>query len=255
MTETEDPNFITALARGLSVIRAFGRDYPKMTLADVAQRTDLPRATVRRSLLTLKALGYVDSDGKYFSLSPNILCLGYAYLSATPLPGLIQPSLDLVSEQTGASCSASVFNGTDVVYIARSAKRRILSLDLGVGSTLPAFCTSMGRVLLAELPADQLDAYFTTVPRTQPTPRTIVDAPALRDILAQTRRQGWAAVDQELELGLWSLAVPIRNAGGIAVAAMNISLPATQAGDYETTERLVQILRTAAAQITAILPG
>ncbi len=255
MEDINDPDFVTALARGIAVIRAFDRDHPTMTMADVAGRTGLPRATVRRLLNTLKVLGYVDGDGKHYSLSPTILCLGYAYLSATPLPGLIQPYLDDVSSKTGFSSSASVFNGNEVVYIARSATRRILSVDLGVGSTLPAYCTSMGRVWLASLSTAQLDDYLARIPLNALTPRTVTEPAALRHILEETRIQGWAGVDQELELGLWSIAVPVRSPSGSIVTAINLSLPATQAGDFAATEHLIGILRSTAVRISQALPA
>jgi IclR family pca regulon transcriptional regulator len=143
--DENDPSFVGALARGLSVIRAFDATRETRTLADIAKATQLPRATVRRSLLTLQSLGYVASDGKHFKLTPRILALGYAYLASTPLTRVLQPALERVSETTHESCSASTLDGPEIVYIARAATKRIMSVGLSVGSRLPAYCTSMGR--------------------------------------------------------------------------------------------------------------
>src|SRR5882724_7055774 len=201
--------FVTALARGLAVIRAFGPDRAEPSLTDLAKATELPRATVRRCVHTLVGLGYAQSDGRHFSLTPKILTLGYAYLSTASLPRVAQPFLERISESCNESCSLSILEGDEVVYLARSARKRIMSVDLSVGSLLPAYCTSMGRVLLAALPEDEMCNRLARAQLQRLTPHTIVDPDALRELLTGVRRQGFALVDQELDIGLRSLAVPV----------------------------------------------
>lgn len=169
-TAPEERFFVEALARGLAVMRSFDQQHERLTISEVARRTELNRATARRFLLTLQALGYVASDGKFFWLTPKVLSLGHAYLSSTPLPRLLQPVLEQVSEELHESCSASILEDGEIVYIARAATRRVISIGLGVGSRLPAYCTSMGRVLLAALEADQLRAYLDNTPLLPLTP-------------------------------------------------------------------------------------
>jgi IclR family transcriptional regulator, pca regulon regulatory protein len=222
----EDPAFVAALARGLSVIRSFGAGREHQTLAEISRSTNLPRATVRRALLTLQSLGFISGDGKYFALTPAILSLGYAYITATPLPRLIQPALENVSEKTHESSSATVLDGDDIVYIARAATKRIMSVGLAVGSRLPAFCTSMGRVLLAAHPSNEVETRLSSAHLHALTPHTQTDVGRLLDIIAKVRDENYCIVDQELELGLRSLAVPVRNARGEVIAAMNVSVQA-----------------------------
>ncbi|WP_142846584.1 IclR family transcriptional regulator [Telmatospirillum sp. J64-1] len=253
MEEKDSPEFVTALARGLSVIRAFGESRTRMTLADMAKATGLSRATVRRFLLTLKALDYVDSDGRQFWLTPKILTLGYAYLTSSPLPQKIQPFLEQVSETTGQSCSASILHGDEIIYIARSATKRIMSVGLNVGTRLPAYSTAMGRVLLAELPPAALDEYFSRVTLERHTEKTVTDARELRHILAAIRQQGWALVDEELEMGLRALAVPVRDSSGRVVAAMNIGADAGRITSEEMTETFLPSLQAAAENLRPLL--
>ena len=251
-----DPQlFVTALARGLAVIRAFGPERLHPTLSDVAKATKLPRATVRRCLHTLVELGYAESNGRFFSLTPKILLLGYSYLSSTPLPRLAQPFLERVSERSNESCSLSVLEGDEIVYVARSATRRIMSVDLSVGSRLPAFCTSMGRVLLAALPPAELERRLAEMKLEPYTAHTTVDRAALAAILQTAREQGYAISDQELELGLRSLAVPVFGAGGKVVAAMNLSTQASRV-DLDTLRGpLLDTLRLTAAEMSGVLGG
>jgi len=247
--------FVTALARGLAVIRAFGRDRAESTLTDLAKATELPRATVRRCVHTLVGLGYAQSDGRHFSLTPKILTLGYAYLSTAPLPRVAQPFLERISESCNESCSLSILEGDEVVYLARSARKRIMSVDLSVGSLLPAYCTSMGRVLLAALPEDEMCNRLARAKLQQFTPHTIVDPDALREILNGVRRQGFAIVDQELEIGLRSLAVPVFGAGGKVVAAMNVSAQAGRVDIVQLRGPLLDSLRLGVAELSAVLGG
>ncbi|TFB55162.1 IclR family transcriptional regulator domain-containing protein [Cryobacterium tagatosivorans] len=218
--------FVQSLARGLAVIRAFDADHTHMTLTEVAKRTDLTRATTRRFLMTLEELGYVRSDGRNFSLTPLVLQLGYAYLSGLSLSQVAQPHLQDLSTRLSESTSAAVLDGADIVYVARVSARRIMTVGINVGTRFPAYATSMGRVLLAGLSKAELDAYLNFVPLIALTPRTISTRGALLDELDKVRAQGWAMVDQELEVGLMSMAAPIYDGSGRVVAAVNVSLPA-----------------------------
>ncbi len=240
MAETD---FMGGFAKGLAVIEAFDEASPRLSIADVAKRTGLDRATARRCLLTLSSLGYADYDGKFFTLTQRILRLGHAYLSATPLPKLIQPHLDQLSESVGQSASASVLDGTEVVYIARAAQKRVMSITLMAGSRLPAYCASMGRVLLAALPEDQARALLAQSLLKAHTPFTKTDPEMLMDELRAVRAQGYAIIDQELELGLCSIAVPITNLRGKVVAAINIGTPAAQIAAAVLAERYLPALR------------
>jgi IclR family pca regulon transcriptional regulator len=247
--------FVTSLARGLQVIRAFDTDNPAMTLSDVAKRTGLTRAAARRFLHTLRELGYVSSDGRDFRLTPRVLGLGYAYLSSMSIVELAQPFMENISKTVNESCSMSVLDDSEVVYIARVPTKRIMSVALSIGTRLPAYNTSMGRVLLAELNGEQLDSYFVRNERTQYTPQTVTDEHALRDILEQTRRAGFAAVDQELELGLRSIAVPVRARSGNTLAALNVSGHATRVSMRDMRKTFLPPLQEAAEAITATLSG
>jgi IclR family pca regulon transcriptional regulator len=229
MTETShDGDFVRSFERGLAVLRAFGPDRPAMTLSEVAQASGLTRAAARRFLLTLERLGYVASDGRRFSLRPRVLELGYAYLSSLPIWELAAPHMRDLVEQLHESSSASVLDDDEIVYVARVPTKRIMTINLVVGSRLPAYPTSMGRVLLAGLPGDALDAYFSRVTLEQLTERTVTDEARLRAILAEVAEVGWAIVDQELEEGVRSVAAPLVNADGRAVAALNVSGHATR---------------------------
>lgn len=215
--------FVQSLARGLEVIVAFDADHPEMTLAQVAQRTGYSRATARRFLHTLVELGYMRTDGKSFALTPQVLGLGTAYLSGLGLPQIAQPHLEALSAQLGESTSVAVLDGTDIVYVARVATRRIMSVGIAVGTRFPAYATSMGRVLLAALDDAALDSVLERTDLKPLTPRTIHEPAELRRELERVRAQGWALVDQELERGLTSMAAPILDGRGTAVAALNVS--------------------------------
>jgi IclR family transcriptional regulator, pca regulon regulatory protein len=249
----EDPAFVAALARGLSVIRSFGAGREYQTLAEISRSTNLPRATVRRALLTLQSLGFISSDGKYFALTPAILSLGYAYLTATPLPRLIQPALESVCEKTHESASATVLDGDEIVYVARAATRRIMSVGLSVGSRLPAFCTSMGRVLLAARPPQEVGTRLAAANLHALTPHTRTNVGELLEILAKVRNDNYCIVDQELELGLRSLAVPVRDAEGHVIAAMNVSVQAGLISSETLVGDILPIMRTAIASLAPTL--
>ncbi|PZM15348.1 IclR family transcriptional regulator [Rhizobium tubonense] len=239
MRETD---FVSGFAKGLRVIEAFGETRPRLSITDASKLTGLDRATVRRSLLTLADLGFADYDGKFFTLTPKILRLGHAYLSATPLPALIQPHLDQLSERAGQSASASVLDGTEIVYIARASQRRVMSINLTPGSRLPAFCASMGRVLLAALPESEARAVLSRTDLKANTPNTKTDPDALMAEFRIVRAAGYAIIDQELEIGLCSIAVPVENSRGQTVAAINIGAPAAHVAAVEMAERYLSLL-------------
>jgi IclR family transcriptional regulator, pca regulon regulatory protein len=218
--------YVQSLARGLAVIRSFDSEHPLMTLSEVAARTALTRATARRFLHTLLELGYVRTDGKSFALTAKVLQLGYAYLSGLSLPQIAQPHLEELSLKLGESTSAAVLDGTDIAYIARVATRRIMTVGITVGTRFPAYATSMGRVLLAALPPAQLQEYLATAALRPLTPRAIGTRGELLAELDTVRSQGWCLLDQELELGLMSLAAPIHDGPDKVVAAINVSLQA-----------------------------
>ena len=193
-------------------------------------------------------------DGKTYALRPRILALGHAYLSSTPLATAVQPLLDEISDELHESSSMAVLEGDEILYIARSSTRtRLMSIDLGLGSRLPAYCTSMGRVLLAELAPPQLDRYLGRVKLTRLTPRTVSSTPELKRLLAQVRRDGYALVDQELELGLRSIAVPVRDAAGRCVAAINIGAQSARVSLSEMQAQFLQPLRAAANELAVLL--
>jgi IclR family pca regulon transcriptional regulator len=243
------PNFVQSLARGLTVIEAMGTTAGPATLSEVAVATGLSRAAVRRILLTLAELGYVAASGRQFSLTARVLGLGYSYLSSLPLTHVVIPHMERLVEEVHESCSVSVLDGSDIVYVARVPTKRIMSVNLSVGTRLPAYATSMGRVLLAALSPPKLDAYLAKVALVARTRRTVTGAAELRRILAQVARQGWAMVDQELEDGVRSVAVPLHERGGRAVAAMNVSGHASRTSRTRLVKEVLPRLRAAAAAI------
>jgi IclR family transcriptional regulator, pca regulon regulatory protein len=218
------PDYIQSLDRGLLVLRAFNRERPRCTLSDIAAQIGLSRAVARRSLLTLQHLGYVAAEGRQFFLTPRVLELGYSYLSSLDLTELAHEAMEQLSRRVGESCSMAVLDGSDIVYVARIAVRRLMSVVLGVGARLPAFAASMGRVLLADKSDSELAAWLRENTFRPMTAHTIYKPRALRAEILKVRRQGYAFVSQELELGLCSIAVPIRSATGVAVCGLNFSM-------------------------------
>lgn len=245
--------YVQSFARGLQVIRSFSAQAPQQTLSEVAQRTGLTRAGARRILLTLEGLGYVRSNGRQFSLAPRILDLGFAYLSSLPLWNLAEPVMERLVEEVKESCSAAVLDGPDIVYVLRVPTHKIMSINLGIGSRLPADCTSMGRTLLADLEPQVLDALLREHPPQRRTARTITDLAALKRELAAVRAQGWCLVNQELEEGLVSLSAPIHDRAGRAIAAMNISGQVNRTSPEHMKEHFLPRLRVAAAEISEML--
>ena len=252
---TGDPNFMSSLARGLAVIRAFSQQRRELTIAQLSHRTDIPRAAVRRCLYTLAKLGYVATeDGRTYALRPRILALGHAYLSSTPLATAVQPLLDQISDELHESSSMAVLEGDEILYIARSSTTtRLMSIDLGLGSRLPAYCTSMGRVLLADLPPVELDRYLSRVKLTRLTNRTVSTTAELKRVLAEVRRDGYAIVDQELEIGLRSIAVPVKDAAARCVAAINVGTQSARVSVAEMQTRFLAPLQAAATELSVLL--
>jgi IclR family transcriptional regulator, pca regulon regulatory protein len=252
-TSGPSPNFVQSLARGLSVIEAMGANGGPMTLSEAAVATGLSRAAARRLLLTLEELGYVASNGRKFLLTPRVLGLGYSYLASLPLAQVVLPPMERVVDEVHESCSVSVLDGHEIVYVARVPTKRIMAVNLSVGTRLPAYVTSMGRVLLAALPACDLECYLTSVDLVARTSRTVTTAAELRRLLATVARQGWALVDQELEDGVRSVAVPLHDRTGRVVAAMNVSGHATRTSRTHLTKDVLPRLQAAAAEIDAAL--
>lgn len=246
-------HFVQSLERGLAVIRAFSPDSPAMTLSDVARGTGLTRAAARRFLLTLVDLGYVRTDGRLFSLTPRVLELGFSYLSSATLPEVAQPHLERLVAEVRESSSVSVLDGDDVVYVARVATSRIMTVGINVGTRFPAYATSMGRVLLAGAAHPDLDAYLERADLRPLTTQTLTSLPRLRAEIDRARGQGWAVVNQELEEGLRSIAVPIRDRAGRTVAAVNVSAHAGRITVEDVRRDLLPPLLATAARIEADL--
>lgn len=249
-----NPSFMTSLARGLAVIKAFSDHRRAMTIAQLSHKTGIPRAAVRRCLYTLKQLGYADSEANNFYLKPKILALGYSYLSSTPLTISAQPCLNHVSIILGESCSLAVLEHNEVLYISRSQTSRVMSVALNTGSRLPAYCTSLGRVLLASLSHADLNKYFAQVTLRPLTERTVVSEAVLRDMLNEIAEQGYAIVEEELEIGLRSIAVPVRGASGAVAAALNVGAQSSRVSRTEMENDFLPALLNAASELSILLP-
>jgi IclR family pca regulon transcriptional regulator len=249
-----DPNFMTSLARGLLVIQSFTPQTPQMTISQLSVKTGLSRAAVRRCLYTLSKLGFAGvEDGSRYALRPRMLTLSNTYSASNSLSTAAQPILERMSANLHESFSVATLDGDEIVYIARSTVSRVMSDDLHIGSRLPAYCTSMGRVLLAYLPAEQLEQYLARVVLTPHTARTVSSVEKLRLALRNVRRHGYALVDQEYEVGLRSLAVPVYSPTGRIVATINLSGSAPRMSVYEMQTRFLPHLRTAATELGAFL--
>lgn len=248
-----DPNFMTSLARGLAVIRGFAGTSHGLTIAQLSKSTGISRAAVRRCLYTLEQLGYVGSEGTAYFLRPKILSLGFAFLSSTPVAEAAQPHLDAMSKALEESCSLSILDGDEIVYVARAAASRIMSINLVVGTRLPAYCSSMGRVLLAHLPPAALESYLARVKLEPRTVHSVTSVDRFREILQAVREQGYALVDEELEIGLRSIAVPVRDVSGRVIAAMNIGSQAARVSADEMRERFLPRLQAVAAELSTFL--
>ncbi len=223
-----DREFVGSLAKGLSVIRVFGKDSPTMSVSEVARSTGITRAGARRLLLTLHALGYLRNDGRRFSLAPKTLELGFSFLSSRGWLSIASPLLDNLKTKLAESVSVTMLEETDVVYVARFQADRVLTVSMDVGSRRPAYCTAMGRVLLGELPEPEAREILDRSELVAHTGRTLIDKEALMEEFRKARRQGYAVVDQELEDGLVAASAPLRDCNGAVLAAVNVCGHASQ---------------------------
>jgi IclR family transcriptional regulator, pca regulon regulatory protein len=252
--EREERDYVHSLARGLAVIRSFDRDHSQMTPTEVAARTDLNRAAARRFLLTLVREGYAETDGKRFRLRPQVLELGYAALSSLSFAEIATPSMQRLSDSVQETCLAVVLDGPDVVYLAKTTSQRLVNVSIEVGSRIPAFCVSSGRVLLAALPEEALDRYLASLTPARYTETTVTDVDELRAIILRAREVGWSLVDQEYELGFRSLSAPVRDRAGKVVAALNLCCPSPRVSLEVMRDQFVPQLIETAAQLGALVP-
>jgi IclR family pca regulon transcriptional regulator len=246
---TGDPNFMLSLARGLAVLEAFSERKRPLTISQVAVRTGLSRASVRRCLYTLEQLGYVRQQEGQYALRPRVLHLGHAYFSSTSLVSVAQPVLDGLSARLHKSCSLAVLEGTDILYLARTEVQRMLTVPLGLGSRLPAYCTSIGRLLLAFQPAPVLEAFFAQADLRPRTLQTKVQRAELEAAFAKAREVGYVVVDEELEPGVRAIAVPVRDECGTVLAGLSVGVRVEAMGEAQMVARLLGPMREAAAAI------
>lgn len=247
----ESDGYVRAIARGFAVVEALGRAPGRHTLTEVAAAADLSRATARRMLATLVALNYCEAEGRYFKLRPRALALGLSYLTALPYWGYAHRVLEDLRSEVKESCALAVLDGPDIVYVLRQPSRRILSANLGIGSRLPAHLVSLGRVLLAALPADTRDALVAGLDLRKLTPRTIATPRALKRELLLTAERGYAWVDGELDPSICGMAVPVRDAGGAAVAAISVNTISGTIDEAAARARFLVPLKRAAQEIRA----
>ena len=249
-----DPNFMMSLARGLTVVQAFTPQHQQMTISQIAVKVGLSRAAVRRCLYTLTKLGFAGTDdGSRYSLRPRMLTLSHSFTTSNALSSAAQPILERLSATHQESFSVATLDGDDIVYVARTSVSRVMSVDLHIGSRLPAYCTSMGRVLLAYLPLDQVEQYLGRVQMVTHTPRTVTSVEKLRMLLRAVRRNGYALCDQEFEAGLRSLAVPVHAPSGRVIATLNLSGSAPRLSTMEMQSRFLPVLRSAANELSVFL--
>ncbi len=246
----EDPDFLDAVEKAMRVIQAFSATEPALRITRVAELTGLTRATARRLLLTFERLGFVESNDGLFRLTPRVLRIGYSYLSSLPFAEHIQGELRSLAEEFNESCSAATLDGEEIVYVARVPAKRSMTITLAVGSRLPAYPTSMGRVLLAGLSNEALEEYFSRATIQQLTAHTVTNRERLRAIIAETQSNGFAIVDGEREEGVRSAAAPIRASTGQVLAAINISVNAARIPLEYLQESIVPRLKATAAEIS-----
>ncbi len=251
--DTQSRDLIAGLDKGLQVIEAFDQERPRLTISEVAAITGLTRAAARRYLITLVHLGYARQQDKLFSLTPKVLRLGQSYLHSARLPRIVQPLLYRLAYSLGEAASAGVLEGDDLVCVAAVTAGRVVSATLQPGTRVPAFCTANGRVMLASLPQAQVEQYLARVKLEALTEHTIVNKDRLLLEVARARSQGYALIDQEMELGLRTLSVPLRNFRGETVAAMNVSMSAERVPVAEVVERCLPALLKVQAELAALL--
>jgi IclR family pca regulon transcriptional regulator len=248
-------DYVQSLARGLAVLRSVAGNRPSATLAEIASRAGLSRAVARRLVLTLEHLGYVQAAGREFRLTPRVLELGFGFLGARDLTDLAQPWMEQLAHHVNESCSMAVLDGRDIVYVARVSVRKVMTVSLAVGARLPAYCTSMGRVLLAGLAPEKFDAWLEGLEARAYTSRTVVDPSRLRRIIENVRRDGYVWVEQELETGLCSLAVPLRDRSGLVVAALNLGMPFHADARRRALQELLPEVKRTAREIERCMPA
>lgn len=248
-----DRDHMLGLEKGLAVIACFDAGHARLTIADVARMTGLTRATARRCLITLVRIGYAETDGRFFTLTPRVLRLGYAYLASTPLTAILQNALERLSEEIGESSSASILDGREIVYVARAATKRIMSVGLAIGARLPAYCTSMGRILLAALPEGEARRRVEASDRKALTAHTVTGVEAIMQRLAAARAEGHAVIDQELEIGLTSIAVPVMDRTGRVLAAINIGTQAARFAPDAIAREFLPRLKAVQVDLARIL--
>lgn len=253
LVQTKPGDLMGGLAKGLRVIEAFTAEAPRLSISQAASVAGLDRATARRCLLTLAEHGYCAYDGKFFTVTPRVLRLGTGCLATMPLPRIVQPSLDELSQQIGQSTSVAILDDGEIVYVARAAQRKVMSIALMPGSRLPAYCTSMGRVMLAALPESRARELLNSYPMSARTPNTLTDIEAVMAELNRVRTQGYATVDQEVEIGLRSIAVPLKNARGTVVAALNTGLSASPEPMTVLVDNYLQPLLKLSQELSGIL--
>jgi len=249
----KDREYVAGLEKGLAVIEAFGLRHPRLTLSEAAQMTGLTRASARRCLLTLTKLGYASFDGRYFRLAPRALRLGQAFLNSNDVAKVAQPVLESISERTHESASVAILDGAETVFIARATTRMSLSIGVSIGTRLPVHCSATGRVLLAGLSDKEVEALFRRTPPRKLTPKTIVAVDALVAEVRRARAEGYAISDEEIELGLRSIAVPIRNSEGEVLAAMSLSVRTQRMRRDEMVKTLLPALEAGRRALTDAL--
>jgi IclR family pca regulon transcriptional regulator len=252
-SDVNERDYVNSFARGLEVIRVFTRHMPKMTLSDVSHATGMTRATVRRFLLTLVREGYAESDGKYFSLLPKVLELGFSALSSMDVWDVAQPIMNELSERLQESCFGTILDGDSVIYVARATSNRLVNVGINLGNRVPAYCVSTGRILLAALPEEKLRKYLDEVKLTKFTNNTVTSKVKLRGQIEEARQQGWSIVDQELEVGLRSLSVPMRDGSGVVIAALNVCCPSSRVTPEDMRTRVLSEALAASNRITQAL--
>lgn len=245
--------FVRSFATGLKVLECFSPSDPRLTLAEVARRAGVSRATARRMLLTLVEQGYAYTDDRFFELTPRVLSLGHGYWSGRGWQQLLEPSLRSLSDKLNESCSAAILVDDDVLYVSRVHTRRIMRIDLGLGTRLPAFATSMGRVLLAQYPDADLAQRLQQMQRPAFTAQTVTEPDHLAKVIRDAGDDGFALVDQELEKGLRSAAVPVRNSSGRTVLAINTSMTASAETAAEAEQRVRPALQECGADVEALV--
>ncbi|MQA10514.1 MAG: helix-turn-helix domain-containing protein [Pseudonocardiaceae bacterium] len=246
----DEKDYVQSLERGLTVILAFADRRPRLSLGDLSELTGLSRPTVRRVVLTLEKLGYLRVEGRYYSLTPHVLALGHAYMSSLNLTEVAQPFMEDVTKVTGHTCSMAALDGEDAVFLTRVSSRQVMRHPLTTGTRLPAFATSMGRMLLASLPDHDIDEFLRRDSFPPITARTITEPDCLRTILAEVRNQGWALVDQEFEEGVRSFSAPVRDSSNRVIATLSMSVPASAVGLDEIRTELLPVVIEAAREIS-----